>query len=78
MKTKRLSPRHAVTSKDTCSLNEDNTDTREGWLMIDGGTVILSNQLPGESQTGKVEFSRRAFNSLIDWYNAPQVLSRKP
>lgn len=67
-----MTPRKAVKYKDICALSTDNTATSEGWIIIDGGVVTLRNQRPGESSTGSVTFSRRAFNALIDWYARPQ------
>lgn len=72
-----MKPRQAMRNKDIIRLQTDNHDCAQGWIIIDGPDVVLSNQKHGCEQTGKVQFSRRAFNTLIDWYNRDQKL-RKP
>lgn len=72
-----MTPRQAKTFKQICQLQTDNKDTKEGWIIIDGGNVSLCNQRRGESATGDVKFSRRAFNALIDWYNRDQRKLRR-
>ena len=69
---KRRTPREAVQFNDICKLQSDNKNIAEGWIIIDGPKVVMATQRAGEELTGKVEFSRRAFNKLIDWYNKPQ------
>lgn len=72
-----MTPRQAVRHKDICRLRTDNADTSEGWIIIEDGDVTLCTQRNCENSTGKVTFSRRAFNALIDWYNRPQKLQKK-
>lgn len=67
-----MTPREANTHKAIHQLRSDNTDTSEGWIIIRPGEVTLCTQRTFENPTGKVTFSRRQFNALIDWYNRPQ------
>lgn len=72
---KKLTPRDAGTHKAQFSLTSDNWNCKGGWILIDGDRVILTRQVSGESPTGQVEFTRRQFNTLIDWYQRPQSTS---
>jgi len=72
-----MSPREAKTHSQICRLRSDNADTAEGWIIIEQGDVTLCTQKNGQDATGKVVFSRRAFNALIDWYNRPQKLVKR-
>lgn len=67
-----MRPRDTKTFKQICKLRTDNHDTKDGWIIIDVGEVLLCNQRNGEASTGQVKFSRRAFNALIDWYQREQ------
>jgi len=72
---KKLSPKQARSHKAICSLRTDNWGCKDGWIMIDGDKIIMTNQRSGESHTGQVEFTRRQFHTLIDWYQRPQSTS---
>ena len=72
-----MKPRDAVLNRHIVRLQTDNHDTVEGWILIDGSRIVLQNQKHSEPSTGKVEFTRRSFNRLIDWYNRDQKLRRK-
>jgi hypothetical protein len=67
-----MKPRNAKTFKQICSLATDNHYVKSGWIMVDVNRVSLVNQKLGEVSTGEVEFDRRSFNALIDWYSRDQ------
>ena len=71
-KLKPMSPHEARNLKDICSLNSDNYNTAEGWILIDGNQVTLAKQCAGESSQGSITFSRAAFKRMLDWYLRPQ------
>jgi len=67
-----MRPRDAKTSEDIRKLRSDNKDVPEGWIRINGDTVMVYQQRCGEESTGKVNLPRAEFNRLIDWYNREQ------
>lgn len=76
-KTKRLTPREARTEKQQLRLTRDNVSTRDYWMMLNGGTVVLSKQRSGQPRTEAITISRAAFERFIDWYNTGQF-RKKP
>jgi len=38
------------------------------WILTDGYSVSISQQIPGQVQTQYICISRARFNQLIDWY----------
>jgi hypothetical protein len=71
-KLKPMSPYEARIHKDICSLQSDNYNTAEGWILIDGDQITLAKQRAGEESKGSVTLSRAAFKRMIDWYLRPQ------
>lgn len=67
-----MRPRDARKNDDICRLRRDNKSVPSGWILLDGDSVVLANQVPGEMASGTVEFTRSEFHRLIDWYNRPQ------
>ena len=72
-----IRPSEVRTYADILSLKTDNHATKDGWLMVDAGKVIIINQRNGERTTGEVQFTRAQFNRLVRWYNHPQTISVK-
>ena len=70
-----MKPRDAKTFKQFLELQSDNHAVVEGWILLNEGSVTLQNQKSGERPTGSVNFSRRAFKALVDWYNRDQKRS---
>ena len=68
--SKKLRPRDATTHEKILALKRDNKSVRNGWMILNGNSrVVLTNQRVGEESTGKVEFTIREFNCLVDWWN---------
>lgn len=72
MKQKTLSPQKARTSKQICSLQTDNHDTKNAWIMLNGSRISICEQKVGESSTAAVKISRRDFDAFVRWYLKPQ------
>ena len=72
-----MKPRDAKTFSQMCRLQSDNKSVKRGWILLDARSVILTNQMSGEASTGRVKFTRREFDALIDWYNRDQKLRRQ-
>jgi hypothetical protein len=69
------SPRTARMKPDEqLRLRSTTRDVKAGWILVDGERVTLCNQATGEHPTGKVHFTRREFNALVDWYGREQKL----
>lgn len=71
-----MTPRTARTMRELVSLERDNYETKDGWIIVDGFSVTVAAQESGKSPTGIVKLNRRTFNALIDWYNREQGKSR--
>lgn len=72
-----LRPRDARTLKQTCALQRDNYDTKNFWLLLNGGTisspsVTICRQTAGEAPQQAIHIPRRVFDRLVDWYMTPQ------
>lgn len=68
----KLSPRHATTFNEICSLETDHIDTRNAWLSITEKRVSIVRQKRGEKPTAQIELTRQEFEKFIDWYNKKQ------
>lgn len=77
MKRTTLSPAQARSDAAMARLNEDNRSTLSGWILLNGKTVIISQQKGGENRTGKVELPASEFKRLAEWYLKPQRLKAK-
>ena len=71
-----MKPRDARRFSQIVKLQTDNWHTSDGWILIEGKVVTLTNQRCGESSTGQVTFTRRSFNALMDWYNRDQKVRK--
>lgn len=71
-KTIMLSPREATTEKKILTLQSDNSDTKNAWILIDGPTVVVAVQKNGKPLVQSIKILRKDFDRLIDWYNKPQ------
>lgn len=76
--SKRLSPKNARTFDQVCSLNRDNTEAGDYWILTDGDCVTLTQQAVGESPVGSVSIPRELFIRFINWYQRPQKIRSKP
>lgn len=75
-----MKPRDVKHKRDHDRLKRDYKCVSEGWIMVDGasGTVTVCKQRVGEHDASMTVLSRRAFNALIDWYNADQGALKRP
>lgn len=71
---KMLSPHEARRTRDAIRLQRDNVDTRHGWILLDGGSVVIAQQQDGQPATAMVTLPRREFARLARWYFRPQRL----
>lgn len=71
-KKKTLSLRNARTTKQLCSLQRDNIDAGDFWIIADEADVTIAAQKTGEHPTERITIPRRYFNRLIDFYQRGQ------
>ena len=75
---KKLAPKDARTTKRIRSLRSDNYSTRDGWILLDGGTHIsIAQQRQGEGPKGHVSIPRTQFNRMVEWYLKEQATTDK-
>ncbi len=63
-----ISPKEAKGLRGICKLKEDNSETKNHWIMVCEDGVHLCKQRHGEPATAKITISKREFNKLIEWY----------
>jgi hypothetical protein len=66
-KARKLRPIEARTFKQICSLPRDGYDTKNFWILIDGGIVICEQQ-NGKESTNSMTIPRAEFDRLARWY----------
>ncbi len=70
---KKLSPRKAKGDQ-IIKLNTDNKDTEDYWILLNENHITMTEQRTGEGVKNSIQFERKQFNKLIDWYNREQTL----
>jgi hypothetical protein len=74
---KYMSPYRADTTDKVCSLNRDNINGEDCWILTDGYTVTVTAQKPGEGPTGQVSLPRAQFAKLARWFFTEQKLRQR-
>ncbi len=74
---KQLAPADVRSFKEQLTLRRDNLDTTNGWILLDGDKVIISQQRSGHDRTGKVELPAEEFKKFAEWYLRPQQIKAK-
>jgi hypothetical protein len=70
---KTLSPIEAKTFNKICSLKEDNTATKDFWMLLNEDSVTITAQRSGEDVTAQINIPRKDFNKFVKWYTKEQI-----
>jgi hypothetical protein len=71
---KKLAPMNARTFDQVCSLNRDNTESGDFWMLAGGDEVTISKQREGEACEQSITIDRRDFLKLVSWYMRDQKI----
>lgn len=78
---KPLTPKEVNTFSKICSLKRDNTATKNSWMLLGGDGnpehIIIVNQKLGESSTGSVVITKKAFERFIRFYETGSPIKSK-
>jgi len=72
MKPEYVTPATAKSEAARMKLTRDNIDTLHGWILLNGNTVVISEQMTGKPRTGKVELPLSEFRKMAEWFLKPQ------
>ena len=74
---KKLAPMNARTFEQVCSLNRDNTESGDFWLMAGPDEITITKQRMGEAVEQSITVDRSDFLKLVRWYMRDQKIKQR-
>jgi len=74
-----MSPARVKNEHDVCSLQKSLCEMKGKWILVqhDGG-IYLAEQEKGCAATATIQFTRREFVKLVEWYLREQPETPEP